>query len=68
MKYVTVILVLAYLLVLPQAIMMFIYHRSEPEKYGMGLKYRLPWFIHFISIWLIMPWFMLKYHVIDKLK
>ena len=65
MKILTVILILAYLLVLPQSIHMTIIQRKN-DTTGLDLKSRLPWFIHFISVWLIMPWFMVKYYFIDK--
>lgn len=65
MKIVTIILILAYLLVLPQAINMTIIQRKD-DTTGLDLKNRLPWYIHFISVWLIMPFFLVKYYFIDK--
>ena len=65
MKILTVIIILAYLLVLPQSIHMTIIQRKNYTT-GLDLKSRLPWFMHFISVWLIMPWFMVKYYLIDK--
>lgn len=65
MKILTVILILAYLLVLPQSIHMTIIQRKN-DTTVLDLKSRLPWFMHFISVWLIMPWFMVKYYLIDK--
>lgn len=65
MKILTVIIILAYLLVLPQSIYMTIIQRNN-DTTGLDLKSRLPWFMHFISVWLIMPWFMVKYYLIDK--
>ena len=65
MKIVTTILILAYLLVLPQSIEMTINMRKN-DTTGLDLKNRLPWFMHFISVWLIMPFFMIKYYLIDK--
>ena len=65
MKILTVIIILAYLLVLPQSIHMTIIQRKN-DTTGLDLKSRLPWFMHFISVWLIMPWFMVEYYVIDK--
>lgn len=65
MKILTVILILAYLLVLPQSIHMTIIQRKN-DTTGLDLKSRLPWFMHSISVWLIMPWFMVKYYLIDK--
>lgn len=65
MKILTFIIILAYLLVLPQSIHMTIIQRKN-DTTGLDLKSRLPWFIHFISVWLIMPWFMVKYYLIDK--
>lgn len=65
MKILTVILILAYLLVLPQSIHMTIIQRKN-DTTGLDLKSRLPWFMHFISVWLIMPWFMVKYYLIDR--
>lgn len=65
MKILTVILILAYLLVLPQSIHITIIQRKN-DTTGLDLKSRLPWFIHFILVWLIMPWFMVKYYLIDK--
>ena len=65
MKILTVIIILAYLLVLPQSIHMTIIQRKN-DTTGLDLKSRLPWFMHFRSVWLIMPWFMVKYYLIDK--
>lgn len=65
MKILTFIIILAYLLVLPQSIQMTIIQRKN-DATGLDLKSRLPWFMHFISVWLIMPWFMVKYYLIDK--
>ena len=65
MKILTVIIILAYLLVLPQSIYMTIIQRKN-DTTGLDLKSRLPWFMHFLSIWLIMPWFLVKYYLIDK--
>lgn len=65
MKILTVIIILAYLLVLPQSIHMTIIQRKN-DTTGLDLKSRLPWFMHLISVWLIMPWFMVKYYLIDK--
>lgn len=65
MKILTVIIILAYLLVLPQSIHMTIIQRKN-DTTGLDLKSRLPGFMHFISVWLIMPWFMVKYYLIDK--
>lgn len=65
MKIITIILILAYLLVLPQSIEMTINMRKN-DTTGLDLKNRLPWFMHFISVWLIMPFFMIKYYLIDK--
>lgn len=65
MKILTFIIILAYLLVLPQSIQMTIIQRKN-DTTGLYLKSRLPWFMHFISVWLIMPWFMVKYYLIDK--
>ena len=65
MKILTVIIILAYLLVLPQSIHMTIIQRKN-DTTGLDLKSRLPWFMHFISVWLIMPWFLVKYYFIDK--
>lgn len=65
MKILAVILILAYLLVLPQSIHMTIIQRKN-DTTGLDLKSRLHWFMHFISVWLIMPWFMVKYYLIDK--
>lgn len=65
MKILTFIIILAYLLVLPQSIHMTIIQRKN-DTTGLDLKNRLPWFMHFISVWLIMPWFMVKYYLIDK--
>lgn len=65
MKIVTITLILAYLLVLPQAIYMTIIHRKD-DTTSLDLKNRLPWYIHFISVWLIMPFFLVKYYFIDK--
>lgn len=65
MKIVTITLILAYLLVLPQAINMTIIQRKD-DTTGLDLKNRLPWYIHFISVWLIMPFFLVKYYFIDK--
>lgn len=65
MKIITTILILAYLLVLPQSIEMTINMRKN-DTTGLDLKNRLPWFMHFISVWLIMPFFMIKYYLIDK--
>lgn len=65
MKIVTIILILAYLLVLPQAINITLIQRND-DTTGLDLKNRLPWYIHFISVWLIMPFFLVKYYFIDK--
>ena len=65
MKMITIILILAYLLVLPQSIEMTVNMRKN-DTTGLDLKNRLPWFMHFISVWLIMPFFMIKYYLIDK--
>lgn len=65
MKILTFIIILAYLLVLPQSIHMTIIQRKN-DTTGLDLKSRLPWFMHFLSIWLIMPWFLVKYYLIDK--
>lgn len=65
MKILTFIIILAYLLVLPPSIQMTIIQRKN-DTTGLDLKSRLPWFMHFISVWLIMPWFMVKYYLIDK--
>lgn len=65
MKILTFIIILAYLLVLPQSIHMTIIQRKN-DTTGLDLKSRLPWFMHFISVWLIMPWFLVKYYLIDK--
>lgn len=65
MKIITITLILAYLLVLPQSIEMTINMRKN-DTTGLDLKNRLPWFMHFISVWLIMPFFMIKYYLIDK--
>lgn len=65
MKIVTITLILAYLLVLPQAINMTIIQRKD-DTTGLDLKNRLPWYIHFITVWLIMPFFLVKYYFIDK--
>lgn len=65
MKIVTIILILAYLLVLPQAIKITLIQRKD-DTTGLDLKNRLPWYIHFISVWLIMPFFLVKYYFIDK--
>ena len=65
MKIVTTILILAYLLVLPQAIKITLIQRKD-DTTGLDLKNRLPWYIHFISVWLIMPFFLVKYYFIDK--
>ena len=65
MKIITIILILAYLLVLPQSIEMTVNMRKD-DTTGLDLKNRLPWFMHFISVWLIMPFFMIKYYLIDK--
>ena len=65
MKIVTIILILAYLLVLPQAINITLIQRKD-DTTGLDLKNRLPWYIHFISVWLIMPFFLVKYYFIDK--
>ena len=65
MKIVTILLILAYLLVLPQSIEMTVNMRKN-DTTGLDLKNRLPWFMHFISVWLIMPFFMIKYYLIDK--
>ena len=65
MKILTFIIILAYLLVLPQSIHMTIIQRKS-DTTGLDLKSRLPWFMHFISVWLIMPWFLVKYYLIDK--
>nr|DAY61618.1 MAG TPA: hypothetical protein [Caudoviricetes sp.] len=62
---ITIILILAYLLVLPQSIEMTVNMRKN-DTTGLDLKNRLPWFMHFISVWLIMPFFMIKYYLIDK--
>lgn len=58
-------MILAYLLVLPQSIEMTVNMRKN-DTTGLDLKNRLPWFMHFISVWLIMPFFMIKYYLIDK--
>ena len=65
MKIITIILILAYLLVLPQSIEMTVNMRKN-DTTGLDIKNRLPWFMHFISVWLIMPFFMIKYYLIDK--
>lgn len=65
MKILTAIIILAYLLVLPQSIKMTFIQRTN-DTTGLDLKNRLPWFIHFLSVWLIMPWFLVKYYFIDK--
>lgn len=65
MKIVTIIMILAYLLVLPQSIKMTVIQRKN-DTTGLDLKNRLPWFMHFVSIWLIMPFFLVKYYLIDK--
>ena len=65
MKILTAIIILAYLLVLPQSIKMTFIQRIN-DTTGLDLKNRLPWFIHFLSVWLIMPWFLVKYYFIDK--
>lgn len=65
MKIVTIILILAYLLVLPQSIKMTVIQRKH-DTTGLYFKNRLPWFMHFVSIWLIMPFFLVKYYLIDK--
>ena len=65
MKIVTIILILAYLLVLPQAINITLIQRKD-DTTGLDLKNSLPWYIHFISVWLIMPFFLVKYYFIDK--
>lgn len=65
MKIVTITLILAYLLVLPQAIKITLIQRKD-DTTGLDLKNRLPWYIHFISVWLIMPFFLVKYYFIDK--
>lgn len=65
MKMITIIMILAYLLVLPQSIEMTVNMRKN-DTTGLDLKNRLPWFMHFISVWLIMPFFMIKYYLIDK--
>ena len=65
MKMITIILILAYLLVLPQSIEMTVNMRKN-DTTGLDLKNRLPWFMHFISVWLIMPFFIIKYYLIDK--
>ena len=65
MKIITITLILAYLLVLPQSIEMTVNMRKN-DTTGLDLKNRLPWFMHFISVWLIMPFFMIKYYLIDK--
>lgn len=65
MKIVTFITVMAYLMVLPQSIKMTIIQRKH-DKTGLDLKNRLPWFMHFISIWLIMPFFLVKYYFMDR--
>lgn len=62
MKIVTIILILAYLLVLPQSIKMTIIQR----KHNTTIKNHLSWYMHFISIWLIMPFFLVKYYLIDR--
>lgn len=62
---ITIIMILAYLLVLPQSIEMTVNMRKN-DTTGLDLKNRLPWFMHFISVWLIMPFFMIKYYLIDK--
>lgn len=65
MKILTAIIILAYLLVLPQSIKMTFIQRTN-DTTGLDLKNRLPWFIHFLSVWLIMPWFLVKYYLIDR--
>lgn len=65
MKILTAIIILAYLLVLPQSIKMTFIQRTN-DTTGLDLKNRLPWFIHFLSIWLIMPFFLVKYYLIDR--
>lgn len=65
MKILTAIIILAYLLVLPQSIKMTFIQRTN-DTTGLDLKNRLPWFIHFLSVWLIMPWFLVKYYFINK--
>ena len=65
MKIVTIILILAYLLVLPQAIKVTIIQRKN-DTTGLNIKKRLPWYMHFLSVWLIMPFFLVKYYLIDK--
>ena len=65
MKILYILLSIAYLLVLPQSIKMTFIQRTN-DTTGLDLKNRLPWFIHFLSIWLIMPFFLVKYYLIDK--
>ena len=65
MKIVTTILILVYLLVLPQAIKITLIQRKD-DTTSLDLKNRLPWYTHFISVWLIMPFFLVKYYFIDK--
>ncbi len=65
MKIVTTILILVYLLVLPQAINITLIQRKD-DTTSLDLKNRLPWYIHFISVWFIMPFFLVKYYFIDK--
>ena len=65
MKILYILLSIAYLLVLPKSIYMTIIQRTN-DTTGLDLKNRLPWFIHFLSVWLIMPWFLVKYYFIDK--
>lgn len=65
MKILYILLSIAYLLVIPQSIYMTIIQRKN-DTTGLDLKNRLPWFIHFLSIWLIMPFFLVKYYLIDK--
>lgn len=65
MKILYILISIAYLLVIPQSIYMTIIQRKN-DTTGLDLKNRLPWFIHFLSIWLIMPFFLVKYYLIDK--
>lgn len=65
MKTLYILLVLVYLLVLPHSIKMTFIQRMN-DTTGLDLRNRLPWYIHFISVWLIMPFFLVKYYFIDK--
>lgn len=40
--------------------------QRKHDTTGLDLKNRLPWFMHFVSVWLIMPFFLVKYYLIDK--